>query len=760
MTCLHIVGFALLCGLAHAQTQPARDAELAETLSFERGETNKLPNGWISRTPDSVGFDSEIVYRGTGALRLDLREAEPGAISTVFLRLPIDFSGRKIELRGFMKTEDVGGFAGLWLRLDSLPGVTVGFDNMSRQQLKGTTDWKEYTITVPIDPKARFVYAGVLLTGSGKTWADDLQLLVDGKPIWELPVTEPVLTVLEKDQEYDRGSRVVTQSLTSTQIKNLAALAKVWGFLKYHHPRVTAGVYHWDYELFRIMPAIIASPDREALVSALVAWIDKLGGDSLSLEKRITGDVHLAPQQIWLNDPILSDQRIASKLAALRADQTVRKSQYFVSLASGVGNPQFQNEPSYPEIAYPDPGYQLLALFRYWNIIQYWFPYRDLVDGNWDDILVEFIPRIGLAPDAETYKRELLAFTTRIADSHANLWNTLSSRPPTGGGRLPVVIRMVGNQPVVSAVVPIHGAPTLAFHPGDIVTAIDRVPIAELLRAWAPYYAASNEAKRLFDIGRAMFNGPVGQVSVEVRRGQDVVTIDAKRVPLRTIPHENMGRQHDLPGPAFRLMSPDIAYLKLSEVKIIDIPRYLEQAAGTKGWIIDIRNYPSAFVVFALGRHLVREPTPFVRFTVASLAHPGAFSYTSPVQLVPANPHYTGKVVVLVDEVSLSQAEYTSMAFRVAPGAVVVGSTTAGADGNMSTFYLPGGISTGISGIGVFYPDKRPTQRIGIVPDVEAKPTIEGILQGRDEVLEVGIRQILGPEASTDEVRGLVPKDI
>jgi C-terminal processing protease CtpA/Prc len=75
------------------------------------------------------------------------------------------------------------------------------------------------------------------------------------------------------------------------------------------------------------------------------------------------------------------------------------------------------------------------------------------------------------------------------------------------------------------------------------------------------------------------------------------------------------------------------------------------------------------------------------------------------------------------------------MAFRSARNAMVVGSTTAGADGNVSRIPLPGGLRSMISGIGVFYPDKRPTQRIGIVPDVEAKPTIEGIRSVRDEVL-------------------------
>jgi C-terminal processing protease CtpA/Prc len=102
-------------------------------------------------------------------------------------------------------------------------------------------------------------------------------------------------------------------------------------------------------------------------------------------------------------------------------------------------------------------------------------------------------------------------------------------------------------------------------------------------------------------------------------------------------------------------------------------------------------------------------------------------------------------VVVLVDESSQSQAEYTSMALRAA-GAKIVGSTTAGADGNVSPFTLPGGLSAMISGIGVFYPDKKPTQRIGIIPDVEVKPTIAGIRAGRDEVLEAALCQIIAPK--------------
>jgi Peptidase family S41 len=104
--------------------------------------------------------------------------------------------------------------------------------------------------------------------------------------------------------------------------------------------------------------------------------------------------------------------------------------------------------------------------------------------------------------------------------------------------------------------------------------------------------------------------------------------------------------------------------------------------------------------------------TPFARFTTCDLSNPGAFHWRNPVSLTPQKPYYMGKIVILVDESSISQAEYTSMAFRAAHGAIVVGSRTAGADGNVSPFALSGGLPTMISGIGVFYPDKsHPARR-------------------------------------------------
>jgi C-terminal processing protease CtpA/Prc len=50
---------------------------------------------------------------------------------------------------------------------------------------------------------------------------------------------------------------------------------------------------------------------------------------------------------------------------------------------------------------------------------------------------------------------------------------------------------------------------------------------------------------------------------------------------------------------------------------------------------------------------------------------------------------------------------------------------------------------------------RAPTQRVGIHPDVEIEPTIAGVEAGRDEVLEAGIRQILGSSISASKIERL-----
>lgn len=678
-------------------------------------------------------------------MRIERTAASHADFSLIGDGLPIDFAGSGVELRAFLRTADVQGDTELFLREDD-DDTAVQFANIEDAKLHGTTEWTEYSVKLPLDRTAKQLAWGVVLSGSGTAWVDDLQLLVDGKPIWDAPSgVRDAPPSLDRDLD---GTGIAVASLSPLQIDNLVALGKVWGFLKYHHPKVTAGKLAWDAELVRVLPATLAAPDRATANAALVRWIDELGplapcAPCASLDEH---DVAVRPDLAWLDDPALGAE-LSARLHAVYAARVPRQ-QHYVALAPGVRNPVFRNEPASAAAKLPDAGVQLLALFRLWSTVEYWAPDRMLADP-WGDQLAQLVPSVMLASTANDFKLAMIDAISRLHDTHANLWSSLDVRPPVGECDVPIDVRFIGARPVVAT-----ADPDRQLAAGDVITSLDGAPIADLVARWRPHYAASNEAAQLRDLGRSLLRGACGPVAIGVDRGGARL----QRTLARVANAPPKAHAHDRAGPTFQRLAPDVAYLKLSTIKVADIPHYIEQAAGTTGLIVDIRNYPGEFVVYALGSLLVDRSTPFVRFTTGDLSTPGAFHWAAEaIQLDPDAPHYGGKVAVLVDEMTQSQAEFTAMALRAGPHTVIVGSTTAGADGNVSELALPGGLTMMLSGIGVFYPDKRPTQRIGIVPDVVVTPTIAGLRAGRDEVLDAGIRAIRSPAKAAAKARQSAP---
>lgn len=103
---------------------------------------------------------------------------------------------------------------------------------------------------------------------------------------------------------------------------------------------------------------------------------------------------------------------------------------------------------------------------------------------------------------------------------------------------------------------------------------------------------------------------------------------------------------------------------------------------------------------------------------------------------LPYNPnYYEGTIIMLVNDETMSRAEFTAMAIKQAEKVIVIGSQTAGADGDVSIIPFPGGIFSYYSGLGAYHPDYSVTQRIGLVPDIQVKPTLQGLLNGEDEYL-------------------------
>jgi hypothetical protein len=555
-------------------------------------------------------------------------------------------------------------------------------------------------------------------------------------------------TILDIDREFADGSGIEIESPNAAQIEHLVVLAKVWGFLKYHHPRVTSGLLHWDFELFRVLPSVLAASDTAERNAVLLRWVESLG-EIPDCEECASPpvDAHLQPRIEWIRDEALLGAELCAALEHVWNNRPTGP-QFWVTVdPRGAGNPDFSREPAYRDLDHVDAGYRILAAFRLWNIIEYWFPYRDLIDESWDGVLRELLPVFIEADDHDEYERALLQLSACVHDTHVNIMTAVHERPPRGPCGLPVEFHFIDGQAVVSRARERH-----PLQPGDILLELDGRPLADLIDEWRPWHAASNEAARLLDIAAVLSRGECGPFDAVIDREGRQLELELERVAA--VGSYDERRVDGRPGDAFQRLGEHVAYLNPAWIGVDEIPNYVEAAIAARGLVIDLRSYPE-WLVYSLGPHLVDAPTPFARFTEPDLSNPGAFTWTESVELVPEPPHYAGKVVILVNEITISRGEFTALAFRSVPGSLVIGSTTAGADGNASLINLPGGDLTMISGIGVFYPDKRPTQRVGIVPDITVRPTREGIRDGRDELLERALLEILGPGTPDATIREL-----
>jgi hypothetical protein len=720
---------------------------IASIFGFENNtKAGVFPSGWGGNTNVGIVADNQVFHSGKYSARIDRTPSSTPSFYTITQSIPVDFGGKTIEWRGWIKLQSVSDYVALWAREDDAHGNTVQFATMQGQNVSGTADWKQYSITMPLDSQTQTQYFGFFLSGAGTAWVDDLELLVDGVPVAQAP--NRTLTILDTDHQFDNGSNIALKSLSDVQIANLAVLARVWGFLKYHHPAVAAGKHHWDYDLFRMMPQVLSAADQSSALAAMSTWIANMEPVAACspCATLVRSDLSLSPSMNWLGDTTLLGAGLSQTLQNVYANRRPDASQFFVSLVGGASNPSFDHELTYSALRFPDSGYQLLALFRFWNMVQYFYPNREIMTDNpsdtnyWNEVLLDTIPRIALAPDSFTYQQELIRFIAKINDTHANLWTTLAARPPYGTCYLPVDLRFAEGSAFVLRNTELSGGATSGLLPGDLILQLDGANVSDLITQWAPLYADSNQAARLRDMAEYLTRGACGPSTVMVNRGGQSLTLNTNRISQSSIDFSQT-YSHDRPGPAFQMIAPDVAYVKISTLKQADCAADISAAAGTKGLIIDIRDYPSDFPIYVLGGMLVTQPTPFTWFTNADVANPGAFHWWTLVQLTPLAPHYSGKVVILVDETTQSSAEFHTMAFRAA-GGVVIGSTTAGADGNVSTVPIPGGLSSYISGLGVYYPDQRPTQRVGIVPDIWVTPTVAGLRGGRDELIEAAIRVI------------------
>lgn len=540
--------------------------------------------------------------------------------------------------------------------------------------------------------------------------------------------------------------------LTPTQ--HLTTLARVWGFLKYHHPGIARPHLDWDSVLVASLAPVQAARTRQDLQAALSKLLRVLG----PLPAQANGlPAHLLARNVdlaWLrNDPGLALPLRTALQRVLACHSAATPHPYLTANRFGLVSPQ---ERAYASPALPTPAYRLLGLFRYWNLIQYYYPYKYAIGTDWQTILPRFIPRFEQAHTPLTYHLLVLELVAQLHDTHGFVYGSSVLATQLGDYYPPLELAYLDGQVVVARLYPTAVAGPLPLAAGAVVLAVDGLPVPQLLARYRPYVAASTAAAAQRDVLRFLLRGRAQDslaLTVQTPRGPRTVRLPRPLgihaptdAPYLTY---YRGRQESDTAAAWRQFPGQVGYLHLGRLLPAQLAALRPQLLATKGLVLDLRTYPPSGLVEQLSTYLQPGGVPYVKFTAPLLSWPGyayeAGAYATPARAADLPAPYAGHVVVLVNEKTQSYAELSAMLLQAIPGVVVLGSETAGADGNIVAVPFPGGLLTYYSGIGVYYADGRETQRVGIVPTQLVRPTVAGIQAGRDEVLDQALHYLTGP---------------
>ena len=192
---MRIYFFLLVLYSFKVQAQPTPVKLIGNyNLGFENVSDEKavFPGVWRRFnwfTNYTVMLDSVEKHSGKNALYLGTDSTTTGTSSFAAMSytLPAKYQGKEVELKAYLKLKDVSEYISLFIRVNNASKESIAFATLQNKQIHGTLDWQQYSIKLRIPEFADSIFLGPLLSGPGKLWVDDVQILFDGKDLSKAP---------------------------------------------------------------------------------------------------------------------------------------------------------------------------------------------------------------------------------------------------------------------------------------------------------------------------------------------------------------------------------------------------------------------------------------------------------------------------------------------------------------------------------------------------------------------------------------------
>lgn len=659
------------------------------------------------------------------------------------------FRGKRVVLSAWMRVRadnpQAGGQGQMWMRVDREGGKQGFFDNSSDRPARNAK-WEQFKIIADVDVDAVGVAIGFLATGA-TVWVDDVgfEVVGDAKSAAEPP-----------------------RELTDRGLTNLVAFTRLAGFVRYYHPSDESAACNWEEFVRANITRIEAAADGPALAAELAAVFEPVApamvvqhgpfaaqfaarsmlaeGDTpteatawfrYGFTHTSSHGIYQAERRTWphggeapehvakLGEHTTAEVApgvwVRMPLAVYRdAEGTLPRARTSIMPVDDADyvRPSGDDRPS-----------RLAAVIIAWNVFQHHYPYFDVVGVDWGEALAVALREAAAAANGAAFHETLERLVAKLEDGHGYVGYTGAGR----WARVPLAWALVGEQLVVTEV----GAGVAEIREGDEVVKINGRPVAELASAAAARVSAATPQHRRFRTAGELARGELGESCQLLLRRPDGTEYTqtvayAQQSPIEPRP-EKIGE-----------IRPGIWYVDIDRVNDADVNGAMDKLAAAEGLVFDLRGYPGRLGTVVLA-HLTDVPLRSARWCIPLLPRPDreGVSFTDggwPVPPMP--PRWTKNAAFIIDGRAISYAETYMGIVEHFKLAAIVGEATAGTNGNVTSFNLPGGYSVGFTGMRVLKHDGSTHHGVGILPTIPVSRTIEGIAAGKDELLNAAVAHV------------------
>lgn len=727
-------------------------------LDFEDGTIGGPPSGWSAGMPGyRVYLDKENPKQGKFCGIIEKEKTNPsssfGSLRQ-FVRAK-QYRGKRLVFRSFVRTEPEisGNKACLFIAAYRSNRERIFYENNDYAVIR-TSQWKVCEISAEIPLDAETIDFGLILEGDGRAFWDDIEL-----------------AVLDPAQLGDEAPR----PLEGQSLGNVVAFCRLMGYLRFFYPGdETLHAVNWEAFTIDGIRFVESARNAEELSQRLIDWCLPIAPavrifplsqaekerKNFSIPKvDATGFVYWKHQGVSLEGEAsggFSSRRVHvvfQNKEKIEEGAPSPEKPFFAELGGGVGcivplalyfsnlttlpantKPQLRTAPPRNASFYPsgnDRATRLANVALVWNVLQHFYPYFDFVLVDWPAVLPKVLQTAATDRDEFSFFETLQRMMAQIKDGHG--WTTFAKDKAIFVP--PIALGWIEGNAVVTGLIPglVDG-----IEIGDVVTVIDSRDIRKALADREPLVPSATPQWLRHRVLELILRGEKGsKLSLGLKK-QDGSVKNLELLRSLSVHSEQFAELQTVRRERMATLEPGIVYIDLTRASTEDFNSFLPAMERAHGIIFDLRGYPRVSLYFLA--HLFEQPFSFAKAYAPIAFYPDRIGqhFTGDLNpsLDPQKPFLKAHKVFLTNEKAISQAESDLMVVEGYKLGEIVGSPTAGANGNINTLKLPGGYSVTWSGMRMLKHDGSRHQGIGVQPTVTVSPTIQGSIDGRDEVFE------------------------